>query len=196
MKVALLAKGPTLDKFEGRDSFDEVWGLNQLGKTHELDRLFVMDDLVMRLPYYDGPEFSDWLKTYKGRIITSKQYDDWPTSEAYPIEEVSKFLGLPLGLAYYSTPDYMVATAIHEGADEIYLFGIDCIAPGMDQVRCSMAMWLGAAMSRGIRVVAPKGSAFTWWTNTGICLEQGLYGYVGRPRIESLVNHCVSRTTS
>jgi hypothetical protein len=185
MKIALLAKGPTLSQFSGE--FDEVWGLNQVAQTHELDRAFVMDDLKLRLPYYDGNEFPEWLKGYSGRLITSKAYPEWPTSEDYPLMDVVRTFGIPLSIACYSTVDWMIALAIHEGVGEIHLFGVDCVAPGLDMARCSAAIWIGAAMSRGIRVTSKQGSAFTWWTNTGICMDQGFYGYVGRPRIESLV---------
>ncbi len=186
MKIALLAKGKTLQEFPG-SGFDQVWGLNQLAQTHELDRCFVMDDLKLRQPYYEGPEFGEWLKTYSGRIITSKQYDEWPTSENYPLMEVVEDLGIPLGIACYSTVDWMMALAIHEKVDEIHLFGVDCISPKLDLVRSSAALWIGVAMGRGIMVTSKKGSAFTWWTNAGICMEQGFYGYVERPRIEKLV---------
>ena len=185
MKIAVLAKGATLSQFDGE--YDEVWGLNQVGKTHDLDRLFVMDDLTLRLPFYDGNEFPEWLKGYSGRLITSKAYPEWPTSEDYPIEAVAADFGLPLGIACYSTVDWMLALAIHEKVDEIHLFGVDCLSPKMDQIRCSAALWIGVAMGRGIRVTSKKGSAFTWWTNTGICFEQGMYGYVEKPRIERLV---------
>lgn len=191
MRIALLGKGKTLEQFPG-PVFDEVWGLNQLAQTHVLDRAFVMDDLELRLPYYDGHEFPDWLKTYEGRIITSKAYPEWPTSEAYPILDVARHFGLPLGIAFYSTVDYMLALAIVEGVSEIHLYGVDCLDQKLDQIRCSTALWIGAAMSRGIRVTAKKGSAFTWWTDGGICLDHGLYGYVGKPRIEALAG---SQTT-
>lgn len=187
MKIAILAKGKTLEVFPGRDGFDEVWGLNQVAQTHELDRLFVMDDLELRLPYYNGPEFPEWLKSYPKRLITSKSYPDWPTSEDYPVRQVARHFGIPLGIAAYSTVDWMMALAIYEEVSEIHLFGVDCRDMKMDQIRCSTALWIGAAMSRGIRVTAPKGSAFTWWTNGGICMDHGLYGYVGKPRIEELV---------
>lgn len=186
MKIALLAKGKTLDQFPGPDGFGEVWGLNQIAQAIDVDRLFVMDDLELRQPYYDGPEFGEWLKTYPGRIITSRAYPDWPTSEPYPIIEVARHFGLPLGISFYSTVEYMLALGIYEGVSEIHMYGVDCLDIKMDQIRCSIALWIGAAMSRGIRVTAKKGSAFTWWTNAGICMDHALYGYVGKPRIEDL----------
>jgi hypothetical protein len=146
-----------------------------------------MDDLELRLPYYDGPEFPSWLKTYDKPIITSKQYDDWPTSQAFPLTDVAKFIGLPLGVAYYSTVDYMLSYAIYRGATRIDLYGVDCVAPKMEQERTSAAIWIGAALSRGIRVTSKQGSFAQNWTAVGRCLERGVYGYVERPRIEDLV---------
>lgn len=187
MKLALLAKGPTLAKYPGREGYDAAWGLNQLGQSHELDALFVMDDLELRLPYYNGPEFPEWLKGYKGRLITSRPYPDWPTSEAYPVVEVCQFFGVPFGVAMYSTVDWMLAYAVYIGVKHIDLYGVDCLEPKLEQMRNSISFWIGVAMSRGVRVTAKAGSFFRYWTDAGIALEQGCYGYVERPRIETLV---------
>jgi len=190
MKIALLAKGPTLKNYPGPEGFDEVWGLNQVAQSHELDKLFVMDDLKLRMPYYDGPEFTEWLKDYDGDVITSKAYEEWPTARAFPIEDVAKFFGLPLGIAMYSTVDYMFAYAIYTGVAEIHAYGVDCLSrnPQLDLARTSIAVWMGAAMSRGIRVISAKGGFSGWWTKTGTCMDHALYGYVERPRIENLIN--------
>jgi len=188
MKIAILAKGPSLGEYPG-EGFDEVWGLNQIAKSHQLDRLFVMDDLKLRMPHYDGPEFPEWLKTYPGEIITSTKYDEWPTAVEFPVEEVAYYLGLPLGIAMYSTVDYMIAYAIYKKVDEIYLFGVDCLSntPQINRTRTSVAVWIGAAMSRGIRVVSSKGSFSTSWTSAGACMDRAFYGYVNPKRIENLV---------
>lgn len=187
MKLALLAKGPTLAKYPGKGGYDAVWGLNQLGQSHELDALFVMDDLELRLPYYNGPEFPEWLKRYKGRLITSRPYPDWPTSEAYPLVDVCHHFGFPMGVACYSTVCYMLAYATYLGAKQIDLYGVDCTEPKLEQMRNSISFWIGVAMSRRVRVTAQAGSFFRYWTDGGIALEQGCYGYVERPRIETLI---------
>lgn len=184
MKVALLAKGKTLAKFDGE--YDEVWGLNQIAKSHDLTKLFVMDDLIYRMPAWDS-DFPEWLKTYDKPIITSKKYADWPTSESFPIKEVAKKFGLPLGISMYSTVDYMLALAIYLGASQIDLFGIDCANPKREETtRVSIGRWIAVAQSHGIKVNSLPGSFFQWFTVTGVCYEQGLYGYVGAPRIEEL----------
>lgn len=194
MKIAILAKGPTLQQYPGRDPFDLVWGLNQIGGTHSLDALFVMDDLKARLPYWAGPDFCEWLKGYDRPLITSKAYPEWELSQSYPIVEVANFFGLPLGISMYSTVDYMLALAVYQRATEIHLYGVDCANPKREEtVRVSIGKWIGVAQSHGIRVVSQPGSFFQWQTNVGVNYEQGLYGYSGPPRIEILAENSTER---
>lgn len=186
MKLAILAKGKTLARFSGSNGYDEVWGLNQQSQSLDLDRCFVMDDLVYRMPLYAGHEFVEWLKTYTGRIITSRKYDDWPCEE-YPIQDVCVYYGLPLGVSMYSTIDYMIALAVMEGWNEIDLYGVDNVDSGSPEMRASTALWIGVAMSRGVKVNTFQGSFYQFWTNLGIGMEFGLYGYTYKPRVENLV---------
>jgi len=184
VKIAVLAKGPSLQAFSGE--FDQVWGLNQLARSHDLDKLFVMDDLKSRMPYWDA-ELPEWLKTYDRPIVTSRAYPEWPTAERYPVEDVAQHFGIPLGLSYYSSVDYMIALAVYQGVTELHLFGVDCSDPKREEtVRVGIGLWIGVAMGRGVRVVTYPGSYYQWFTVPGICYEKGMYGYVGPPRIESL----------
>lgn len=194
MRIAILANGPTLENFGGNHvlrKHDKVWGLNQQAayKGMRLDRCFVMDDLKLRMPFYAGYDFTEWLKTYDLPLITSKAYPEWPTSKAYPIKEVCHYFGIPLGVAMYSTVDYMIALAVFEGATHIDLFGVDMNLESKDiTMKLATAMWIGAAMARGVFVRTFQGSVFQPLTNPGVAMEAGLYGYVSRPRIEDLVN--------
>jgi len=196
MNIAILANGETVNQYTNPKSlkpkYEEVWGLNQQAtwKGISLDKCFIMDDLKLRMPFYAGYEFTEWLKTYNEKIITSKAYDEWPTSEEYPIKEIAHYFGLPLGAAMYSTVDYMIALAIYKGADQIDLYGVDMtgkVAP--QEMIMGTAMWIGAALARGVLVRTFVGSIFQCVTNPGIAMEMGLYGYVQRPRIEELVNN-------
>lgn len=180
--IKILAKGPSLAEYQ--EEGGEVWGLNQLGKTHNLTRLFVMDDLVYRMEKFD-PGFPEWLKSYSGRLVTSKAYPEW-RAEEYPIVEVCRHFGLPLGICMYSTVDYMLALAIYEGFSEIDLYGVDCNSRAHDHAKLSIATWIGVAMGRGIKVTSTPRSFSRYWTSTGTAYEQGLYGYVDKPRIETL----------
>ncbi len=194
MRIAILANGPSLENFGGNHvlrKHDKVWGLNQQAayKGMRLDRCFVMDDLKLRMPFYAGYDFTEWLKTYDLPLITSRAYPEWPTSKAYPIKEVCHYFGIPMGVSMYSTVDYMIALAVFEGATHIDLFGVDMNSVSKDiTMKLATAMWIGAAMARGVFVRTFEGSVFQPLTNPGVAMEAGLYGYVGRPRIEDLVN--------
>jgi hypothetical protein len=146
--------------------------------------------LKLRMPFYCGStDFTEWLKTYTQPIITSRAYPEWPTSENYPIEEVAKYFGIPLGVGMYSTPDYMIALAIYEGATQIDMYGMDMTNEDFSlKMRCASAMWIGAALARGVLIRTFVGSFFQFYTNPGVTLEAGLYGYAVKPRIETLVN--------
>jgi hypothetical protein len=186
MRVAILAKGPTLALYPGRESYDEVWGLNQLGKTHDLDLLFIMDDLKLRMPAWDA-ELPELLKAYERPIVTSRAYPEWPTSVEFPLKDLVAEMGLPLGLAIYSTVDAMIAFGILRKVERMDLYGVDCMQPRREErERVSIAMWIAVAQSRGIKVTVQGGSFFQWYTNTGTAFEHGLYGYAGPPRIEDL----------
>jgi hypothetical protein len=193
MKIAILAQGESVKSFINdpiRQKFDEVWGLNQQAawKGIKLDKLFVMDDLKLRMPFYAGYDFVNWLKDYKQPIITSRAYPEWPTSEDYPIKEVCQYFGVPTGIAMYSTPDYMIALAVMRGATEIHLFGVDMVDKTMHEMRIGTSHWIGVAHARGVLVRTYFGSMFQYLTNPGHCMECGMYGYAKLPRIEDLVN--------
>jgi len=145
-----------------------------------------MDDLEHRMPMYAGYEFCEDLKSYEGRMITSRAIDAWPSSERYPIEDHCKFFGIPLGLAMYSSPDYMIAMAIMEGVDEIDLYGVDMITKGQEEMRAGTALWIGVAMAKGLKVQSFPGSFYQFYTAPAVGMEFGLYGYAFRPRIENL----------
>ena len=193
MRIAILANGKSLENFAGNHvvtPHDQVWGLNQHAaiKNMRLDKCFVMDDLKLRMPFYAGYDFTDWLKGYDLPIITSKAYPEWPTATEYPIKEICHYFGIPLGIAMYSSPDYMIALAIYEGATHIDLFGVDMNQDTASIMQLSTSMWIGAANARGVFVRTFQPSVFQALTNVGVAMEHGLYGYVRKPRIEDLVN--------
>lgn len=195
-RLAILALGRSIDKYPGRGgdqykrAYDEVWALNSMAflpSCEDIDRLYVMDDFEYRLPYYNNKEFGDSLKGYKKRIITSRVYDGWPTAERFPVEDCVKEFGLPLGIAMYSTPDWMIAHAIMDGFTSIDLFGVDNQEKATAEMSLSTSKWIGVAQGRGIMVNSYLGSVHQFSTNTAFGHEYGLYGYAFKPRIESLV---------
>ncbi len=195
MRLAILALGASKQYYPGRggdeykNPYDQVWALNGMAyfpECQDIDRLYVMDDLVYRLPQYSGEEFPKSLQTYEKRIITSRVYSDWPTAERFPIEDCVEEFGLPLGISLYSTPDYMIAHAIMEGFTSIDLFGVDNLDKAVGEMSTSTAKWIGVAQSRKITVNAYQGSHHQYHCSNAVAMEFGLYGYAFRPRIETL----------
>ena len=195
-RLAILALGESKKYYPGRggdeykNSYDQVWALNGMAyfpECADIDRLYVMDDLVYRLPYYSNPELAKSLQTYEKRIITSRVYNDWPTAERFPIEDCVKEFGLPLGISMYSTPDYMLAHAIMDGITSIDLYGVDNLERAVSEMQASTAKWIGVAQARGVTVRAYQGSHHQYHCSTAVAHEFGLYGYAFRPRIESFI---------
>ena len=196
MRLAILACGKSIEMYPGRsgdeykNAYHEVWALNGMAfwpGCEDIDRLYVMDDFVHRLPYYNNKELGESLKTYEKRIITSRVYNGWPTAERFPIEDCVKEFGLPLGIAMYSTPDYMIAHAIMEGFESIDLFGVDNQEKAVGNMGEATAKWIGVAQGRGIIVNSYLGSVHQHSTNVAVAHEFGMYGYAFRPRIESFI---------
>ncbi len=195
-RLAILAMGTSIKSYPGRggdqykNPYDEVWALNGMAffpDCQDIERLYAMDDFVYRMPYYSSPEVAESLKKYEKRIITSRVYKDWPTSERFPIEDCVKEFGLPLGISMYSTPDYMIAHAIMDDFTSIDLFGVDNLDRAVDEMRSSTSKWIGVAQARGVTVNTYTGSHHQYHTSTAVCMEFGLYGYAFKPRIETFV---------
>jgi len=65
MRLAILGAGASIEHYPGRNGdnyknpYDEVWALNGMAywpSCEDIDRLYVMDDLVYRLPYQKGSQ--------------------------------------------------------------------------------------------------------------------------------------------
>ena len=194
--LAILACGKSIDKYPGRggdeykSAYDEVWAINSMAffpGCEDIDRLYVMDDFEHRLPYFCNKELGESLKTYDKRIITSRVYPDWPTAERFPVEDCVKRFGLPLGIAMYSSPDWMIAHAIMDGFTSIDLFGVDNQEQASAEMSLATSKWIGVAQGAGITVNSYLGSVHQFSTNVAFAHEFGLYGYAFRPRIETLI---------
>ena len=168
--VVILALGPTLEDYidrvkrlGSRKRFaDEVWGINAVGDIVQCDRVFHMDDV--RVQEIRAAEFPDgniaamlgWLRTHKGPVYTSIPREGYPGLVAYPLQDVVN----STKHAYFnSTVAYAVALAIHEGAREISLFGVDFTYPNRhhaEKGRACVEFWLGIASERGIEIGLPE----------------------------------------
>lgn len=100
------------------------------------------------------------------------------TQENYPFDAVAK----TIGQAYWnSSIAYAMALAIHEGAQEIAIYGVDM--DGTDEFgyqKANMEYLIGVARGRGIRVYIPPQSALCKFAPTGIKFYDHMPTYVER----------------
>lgn len=115
-----------------------------------------------------GPDYAERLKDCE------KLY----TQENYPFEAVAK----TIGQAYWnSSIAYAMALAIHEGAREIAIYGVDM--DGTDEYayqKANMEYLIGVARGRGIQVYIPPQSALCKFAPSGIKFYDHEPTYVDR----------------
>lgn len=187
--VSILGLGPSINQYVeltkrlgGRRKLtDQVWSINALGDVFASDVVFHMDDVRIQQIRADARPESNiaallaWLKTYKGRVITSRAHPDYPVLEAFPLEEVVNELG---GNIYFnSTAAYAVAYAIWLGVKKIYLFGMDFTYPNAhdaEKGRACVEFWVGYAMARGVKVSMPQTSSLL---DACYSTQDRFYGY-------------------
>lgn len=102
-----------------------------------------------------GQQHVQFLKALKVPLYMREVMPDFPTSVRYPYEEIP--FRRDDGTPYItSSAAYMLALAVHEGADEIRLAGVEMKA-GTEYVkqRPCFEFWIGVAKARGIKVVLP-----------------------------------------
>jgi hypothetical protein len=131
----------------------ELWGLPwHEGQWPHMHRLFEMHDLrLLRSEHCKRPE------GYMERLRECQPYmqHDSEYGKRYPFEEVAKTTG------YYwnSSIAYALAMAIHEGAEEIGLWGVDMKADDeYGYQRPNVEFLIGLAIGSGIKVHIPETS--------------------------------------
>jgi hypothetical protein len=135
----------------------DVWGFNFGAKNYPVTTCFQMH----AYPYIMNrrEEYYTWLKNLKIPVYMRERHDEFPTSVAYPFDDVFKLTehalqGMPdlkpIRL-FTSTPAYAIALAILQGYLEIDLYGIELAdKTEHEQQRDSYAFWVGFAAGRGI----------------------------------------------
>lgn len=127
-------------------------------------RLFEMHDRSLLEISRQNSYFED-LAEMPQPIYMHKHWEDIPTSMPYPLEDVgSVFKGFPRARWddqkdwYNSSPAYMIALAIHEGASKIGLYGIDVLDDSeYTRERPCLEYLIGLAVGKGIEVIIPEG---------------------------------------
>lgn len=194
VKVAVVGLSPSTRHLVPKDW--DIWALpwdNEYGAI--ASRLFEMHDrgLLEKPEALRKESYFDDLAEMPQPIYMQKHWDDIPSSIPYPLGEVASiFKGFPRGRWdtqkdwYNSSPAYMIALAIHEGATTIGLYGIDILDDSEYTLeRPCLEYLIGLAVGRGIEVIVPEGpSALGKFRGTGIKLGtmepvyKARYGYL------------------
>ncbi len=125
--VTLLGKGATELHYRfmaDKPKTDEVWGVNDIGLVHKLDKLWVMDDLV-KSPGKCS-HFDEYLKKTKTPIVTSKAYPEYPTSIEFPLQKALNHVGDNMTTRLLgNTIAYACIYAEMCGVKDMYIWGVD-----------------------------------------------------------------------
>lgn len=168
--IAILGLGPSLDQYievtkraGGRSRFcDETWCINALGNVIDCDLVFHMDDVRIQAiraaaaPASNIAAMLAWIKTSRVPVVTSRAHPDYPALVEFPLEDVLNHFGHDY---FNNTAPYAIAFAIHTGATQISLFGLDYTYPNVhdaEKGRACVEFWLGQAHARGIKINLPK----------------------------------------
>ena len=159
LKVAIVGLAPsTHGDAHWDDPAWEKWGLPWDAYWARMDRTFEMHDMRLLTSEHSKrkPGYFDRLKDCKNLY----------TQENYPFDAVAQ----SIGQAYWnSSIAYAMAMAIHEGAEEIGIYGVDM--EGTDEwgyQKPNMEYLVGVARGKGIKVFIPEQSSICKFQPQGI----------------------------
>lgn len=180
MKVAVIGLSPSTHDLApwGYPEWKK-WGLPwDEGYWPRMDRLFEMHDMRLLKSEHSRRRhgYFDRLRECE-TLYMQNETDEVPNAIRYPFEEVAKTTG------YYwnSSIAYAMALAIHEGASEIGIYGVDM--KGDDEYgyqKPNMEYLIGLARGKGITVSIPDASPLCKFQPDGIRFYAHMPVYVGR----------------
>lgn len=152
MKVAIVGLAPSSRHLvPWRDAEWQKWGLAWDDERYAMNRTFEMHDIADLIATYGYglAEYMDRIRDCAGLHMAEPCIEG---AIRYPFDAVAADVG-----AYWcSSIAYMLALAIHEGAQEIALYGVDMAGHdeyGYQHPNCEFL--IGFARGRGIKVRIP-----------------------------------------
>lgn len=162
-KVAIVARGGTNCLAPFRDPEWEIWGMPWISYPR-VDRVFEIHSQTCADEAEEWFRSGGWVTEFNARcpdvecVCDPSRLHLFANASEYPLAEV--MAGLPIA-TLENTIAYMIALAIHEGREEIGLWGVHMYAsPEADFALASNAYLVGLAQGRGIKVTIPPGSPF------------------------------------
>ena len=166
MKVAVVGLHPELHKLAPWDDPEwEKWGLPwDKGYWPKYSRLFEMHDISLARTRWT--DYVGFLSEVGVPLYMQEAYPEVHGAKRYPVEAVSESIH---GDYFNSSIAYIVALAIHEGADEIGIYGVDMAAiDEFDYQRPNLEYLIGVARGKGIKVHIPEESSICKFRGEGI----------------------------
>lgn len=165
MKVAIVGGSPSSWELAPYgDTQREIWVLgNQLDryKGKRVTRIFEIHDNLEE--HGDVQQYCEWLVSQNIPLVVGGEFDRAALKKAskfiyFPEEEANELLG---GEYLSSSPAYMMALAILEGATEIGIYGVDMAVDDHEYFhqRPEMYAWIAYAKARGIKIIIPEQSS-------------------------------------
>lgn len=175
LRVAIVGLSPASHDLTPYDGSCEVWGLPWDDYWPRFDRHFEMHDLRLlqsahsrrKEGYFD--RLRDCPKLY--------MQQGWEHAQAFPKDEVAT----TTGDYFNSSIAYMMALAIHEGAEWIGLYGVD-MKDGEEYgyQKPNLEYLIGLARGKGIEVFIPEVSPLCKFNTSGIRFYNHAPDYVER----------------
>lgn len=139
----------------------EIWGCSNAWQTiPRWDRWVEIHHLQTRRNDASYAGHYEWMQQQKKPIYVQQAVPDIPASVTYPKDAVIA----EVGNLFTSSVDWMLALALHEGATEIGIYGVDMAmeAPGVKSEyghqRPACYYYIGLATGRGVKVTIPPES--------------------------------------
>lgn len=178
LKVAVIGMAPSCADAPWSDPSWRKWGLPwHDGYWLRMDRHFEMHDIRLLDSQHSRRGDGYWQRLAECDQLYM-QDDALPTATPYPFAEVAE----TIGAAYWnSSIAYALALAIHEGAEEIGLWGVDM--KGDDEYgyqRPNIEYLIGLARGKGIKVHIPHSSPLCKFQPKGIKFFDHVPEYVDR----------------
>lgn len=154
MKITILGGLAKQKYFD--DTTDEVWGLNAIRhrwvkQWHRMFNLHMYEHLVR--DWERGLKIEKkWIKKHKDvPFYVCDEWPGFPYLEIFPRKKMDYFMRPDYHCGSF---DWMVAFAIHLGATEINLQGINLVRESGEPIsaRACLEYWCGVAEGQGIKV--------------------------------------------
>jgi len=145
-ELILLGKGPSMGDCPTEKMLKmEVWtSLSCLSKPgwedRKYDKVFCFDDPDLKLDEMTGLEVAQ----RRGLPICGNRAC---CTEKYPMIEIMRHFTTNYLM---NDPSFMIALAIYQKYDKLWIYGIDQVDGGYEKGRSYVAFWLGVALGRGI----------------------------------------------